>query len=104
MQTRHADASSFVRSLDNIFFIPYKWRHYEAVLPHKARTKYELDLQVGDHLQVVMRNGNRSNAGYFDGLNLRTRLRGRYPSLKVKSFVDVVDMPTYPQAEDYHAQ
>ena len=95
MQTRHADASSLVRSLDKSYWVggnPNSHYHV-AVISHKARNKWEIDLRVGDQVVVT---SNQLN-GLSRGRNMRTNRRGVFPSFKVQDTVDAVEMPTYPE-------
>lgn len=55
-------------------------KRYVAVLPHKANGPHEMDLQVGDEIEVV---GNQRN-GYSNGTHLRTNKTLLYPTFKVK--------------------
>ena len=95
MQTRHADASSLVRSLDDSYRVPAGANsHYHVtVISHKARNKREIDLRVGDQVVVT---SNQLN-GLSRGRNMRTNRRGVFPSFKVQDTVDAVEMPTYPE-------
>ena len=97
MQTRHADASSRFRSLDDIYYYGGQNGHdQQAVISHRGRNNKELDLRVGDRIGVA---GNHWD-GWSKGLNKRTVHPGLYPSFKVQDVVDVAEMPTYPQANN----
>ena len=50
-----------------------------AILPHKATSPDQIDLEVGDIVGVA---GNHWD-GYSKGRNLRTNKVGLYPSFKV---------------------
>ena len=99
MQTRHADASSRVRSLDrSFFFTGGAHPHYQVVvISHTARNRHELDLHVGDRVNVLSNHYN----GLSHGRNLRSNRDGLFPSFKVQDTVDTVQMPpTYPEFDN----
>ncbi|KAL1139066.1 hypothetical protein AAG570_009127 [Ranatra chinensis] len=80
MQTLHPDAAARFRSLDDIYYYGGQGTHRRvAVLPHKATSPDQMDLEVGDIIGVA---GNHWD-GYSKGRNLRTNKIGLYPSFKV---------------------
>ena len=55
MQTRHADASSRFRSLDDIYYYGGQNGHdQQAVISHRGRNNKELDLRVGDRIGLIL--------------------------------------------------
>ena len=97
MQTRHVDASSFVRSVDKSFFVAGGAHpHYQvAVMSYKARNKKEIDLHVGDRIYVDRNLLNGLSQGH-----VRNEKWGYFPSFKVQDTVDAVKMPTYPEVKN----
>lgn len=80
MNTLQPDASALFKSLDDTFYFSGQiHRLTEAVLPHKADGPQEMDLEVGDQIEVA---GNHWN-GYSKGKNLRLGKTLLYPSFKV---------------------
>ena len=96
MQQRFPDASGFFKSLDDIWYYGGQDEHQqEAVRPHKAGSRGEIDLEVGDVVGVA---GNHWN-GYNKGRNHRNNRVGLYPEYKTKEKVRIVDFPTYPKVK-----
>ena len=97
MQTRHVDASRYFRSLDDIYYFGGQTGHVQvALVEHKARPgSDELDLIPGEIIEVA---GNLWN-GFSKGRSKRTDLVGVYPSYKVREQIEVVEFPTYPEAD-----
>lgn len=80
MQSLHVDASSYFRSLDDIYYYGGQNAHsWKAAQPHFAQKSDEIDLKVGDPVAIA---GNHWD-GYSRGKNLRTNLQGLFPSFKV---------------------
>ena len=87
MQTRHGDASSYVISLDDVYYFGGMNHHLmRAILPHKAQQNpegHEIGLKPGD---IVALAGDHWN-GYSKGTNQRTKDLGLFPSFKVKDVI-----------------
>ncbi|XP_057209705.1 alpha-(1,6)-fucosyltransferase isoform X2 [Triplophysa rosa] len=96
MQTLHPDASSFFRSLDDIYYFGGQNAHNQmAVYSHQARTAEEIPLEPGDVVGVA---GNHWD-GFSKGINRKLGRTGLYPSYKVKEKMETVKYPTYPEAD-----
>ncbi|XP_031437164.1 alpha-(1,6)-fucosyltransferase isoform X1 [Clupea harengus] len=96
MQTLHPDASSYFRSLDDIYYFGGQNAHnQEAVYAHRPRDAEDIPLEPGDLVGVA---GNHWN-GYSKGVNRKLGRTGLYPSYKVKEKVETVKYPTYPEAD-----
>ncbi|MPC32940.1 Alpha-(1,6)-fucosyltransferase [Portunus trituberculatus] len=96
MQTFHPDASSYFRSLDDVYYYGGQNAHNQRVrFPHTPRRSDELSLVPGDIVGIA---GNHWD-GYSKGMNRRTRQNGLYPSYKVEEVVDVADFPIYPDSQ-----
>jgi len=93
MQTLHVDAYNKFASLDDIYYYGGQNPHpHVAILDHKPRKNGELELKIGDLIEVY---GNHWD-GFSKGYNTRTSTMGLFPSFKVKNPVDTVDFPKYP--------
>lgn len=99
MQTMHGDASRNFRSLDDIYYFGGQTGHYQvAQVVHQAQPDSdELDLIPGDLIGVA---GNHWN-GFSKGRNERTGRTGVYPSYKVREHIELVNFPTYPEADRF---
>ncbi|XP_055042645.2 alpha-(1,6)-fucosyltransferase isoform X2 [Misgurnus anguillicaudatus] len=96
MQTLHPDASSFFRSLDDIYYFGGQNAHNQiAVYPHQPRTAEDIPLEPGDVIGVA---GNHWD-GFSKGINRKLGRTGLYPSYKVKEKIETVKYPTYPEAD-----
>lgn len=94
MQTLHADASTYYRSLDDIYYFGGQNAHSQvAMADHEPQTGSEISLRVGDVVGIA---GNHWD-GFSKGKNRRTGQEGLYPSYKAQELVDVFEMPNYPQ-------
>lgn len=92
MQTYYADAYNRFTSLDDIYYYGGQNPHPQvAILDHKPRKSGELELKVGDLVEVY---GNHWD-GFSKGRNARTSMTGLYPSYKVKNPIKDVDFPKY---------
>lgn len=90
MQARNIDASRQFRSLDDIYYFGGQNNHtLFAVASHKSRSADEIDLEVGDLVNIAE---NRWN-GFSIGTNIRTGRRGLYPSYKAAEHLDSVKFP-----------
>lgn len=90
MQTHHADASLFFKSLDDFYYFHGQHPHlFEAVESHTAKHKDEISFSKGQMIDVL---GNHWN-GYSKGKNIETGEEGLFPSYKV---VDKLRIVTYP--------
>jgi len=98
MQTLHPDASQYFHSLDDVYYYGGQNSHYQvALVDHKPSPgSGELELVPGDRISVA---GNHWD-GFSKGRCERTGLVGIYPSYKVREYVDVVEFPTYPEANE----
>lgn len=97
MQTYHSDASSYFHSLDDIFYFGGQNDHNQiAIYNHTARTNNEISLQKGDVVGIA---GNHWD-GYSKGVNRRTKKSGLYPSYKTIEKIELVDFPSYAEAND----
>nr|CAG4645426.1 EOG090X03KK [Lynceus sp. MCZ IZ 141354] len=96
MQTIHPDASSWFRSLDDIYYYGGQNAHKEvAIFPHTARNDAEISLEKGDVIGIM---GNHWD-GFSRGTNERTKKQGLYPSFKTKNKLEIVDFPSYLEAD-----
>ncbi|XP_051954497.1 alpha-(1,6)-fucosyltransferase [Xyrauchen texanus] len=96
MQTLHPDASSFFRSLDDIYYFGGQNAHNQiAIYPHEPRSADDIPLEPGDVIGVA---GNHWD-GYSKGVNRKLVRTGLYPSYKVKEKIETVKYPTYPEAD-----
>lgn len=97
MQTHHGDASTYFRSLDDVFYFGGQNAHnLRAVEKHVPYNEDTLNLEVGDLLGIA---GNHWD-GYSKGTNRRLGKTGLYPSYKVVNDVVAVEMPTYPEVKE----
>ncbi|XP_076442953.1 alpha-(1,6)-fucosyltransferase-like isoform X2 [Babylonia areolata] len=97
MQTLHGDASTYFRSLDDVFYYGGQNAHnLRAVEAHQGRGGDELTFEVGDLLGIA---GNHWN-GYSKGTLRKTGKSGLYPSYKVENEIASVEMPTYPEVKE----
>ncbi len=110
MQQYHADASGYIKSLDDIY---YFWGHYEhkivAMEAHVPRSSKEIELLPGDQISIKETEWNSRYSsdwiGYSKGKNERSMRVGLYPSYKVEEVVRIAKMPTYPEADrDNHTE
>ena len=93
MQNHHSDAYNKFTSLDDIYYFGGQIPHPQiAILGHKPRKSGELELKVGDPVEVY---GNHWD-GFSKGYNMRTSMTGLFPSFKVQKTLRAVDFPTYP--------
>jgi len=91
MNSLEPDASAKFTSLDRIFhFCGQARRLSVALISHKSEGPEEMDLEVGDVIEV---SGNHWD-GYSNGTNLRTKKTLSYPTFKVKCYVKT-NMYTY---------
>lgn len=96
MQTMHADASTYFKSLDDIYYFGGQNGHnMDVVETHVARDFGEIDMEPGDSIGIA---GNHWD-GYSKGINRRTGKTGLFPSYKTQSKVVIVEQPTYPQVD-----
>uniref|UniRef100_A0A1B6CPN6 Alpha-(1,6)-fucosyltransferase n=1 Tax=Clastoptera arizonana TaxID=38151 RepID=A0A1B6CPN6_9HEMI len=92
MQALHPDAADKFRSLDDIYYYGGQNIHRRvAILPHRASSADQMDLDIGDTIGVA---GNHWD-GYSKGRNLKSNKIGLYPSFKVEDLVETVEFPTY---------
>ncbi|XP_054717100.1 alpha-(1,6)-fucosyltransferase-like [Uloborus diversus] len=92
MQNYHPDASSYFRSLDDIFYFGGQNDHNQlAFYNHTSRNHYEVSLQKGDVVGIA---GNHWD-GFSKGINRRTKKSGLYPSYKTIEKIELIDFPTY---------
>ncbi|GFU32721.1 alpha-(1,6)-fucosyltransferase [Nephila pilipes] len=97
MQDFHPDASSYFRSLDDIFYFGGQNDHNQiAVYNHTARNSHELSMQKGDIIGIA---GNHWD-GFSKGLNRRTKKSGLYPSYKTIEKIELVELPTYSEVDE----
>ena len=98
MQTMHADASRYFKSLDDIYYFGGQNGHVQvALVEHRPRPGTdELDLVPGDRVGVA---GNHWD-GFSKGRCERTGRVGIYPSYKVREHVEIVKFSTYPEADN----
>jgi len=97
MQTMHTDASHYFHSLDDVYYYGGQNGHVQvALVEHRARPgTNELGLLPGDRVGIA---GNHWD-GFSKGRNQRTGHVGIYPSYKVREHIDIVNFPTYPEAD-----
>jgi glycoprotein 6-alpha-L-fucosyltransferase len=83
MNSLQPDASAQFKSLDDTFYFSGQIHRLNiAVIPHKPNSTLEMDIQVGDQIEVA---GNHWN-GYSKGTNLRTNKTLLYPTFKVGTY------------------
>ncbi|XP_041354464.1 alpha-(1,6)-fucosyltransferase-like [Gigantopelta aegis] len=96
MQTIHGDASTYFKSLDDVYYFGGQNAHNMIALEHhKHQHPGEISMEVGDLLGIA---GNHWN-GYSKGINRRTSQNGLYPSYKVTNDITIVKMPLYPEVK-----
>ena len=92
MQTLHPDASSYFKSLDDIYYFGGQHGHTQvARAAHSARTPDEIELLPGDYIGIA---GNHWD-GYSLGRNRRTGAQGLYPSYKALEYIQTAVFPAY---------
>ncbi|KAK3855023.1 hypothetical protein Pcinc_038548 [Petrolisthes cinctipes] len=92
MQSYHPDASSYFRSLDDIYYYGGQNAHNQkARFSHVPRRPDEMALNPRDVVGIA---GNHWD-GYSKGVNRRTNQNGLYPSYKMEEVVDIADFPSY---------
>lgn len=92
MQTLHPDASSYFKSLDDIYYYGGQQPNQQVALyPHSARRQGDISFDAGDVIGIA---GNHWD-GYSKGTNDRTKQNGLYPSFKAVDRYHIVDFPTY---------
>ncbi|XP_033734608.1 alpha-(1,6)-fucosyltransferase-like [Pecten maximus] len=101
MQTMHADASSYFKSLDDIYYFGGQNGHQMEVLEkYVSKQPKEIDMEPGDSIGIA---GNHWD-GYSKGMNRRTGKDGLFPSYKTQSKVVIVDLPTYSEVDSQNDQ
>jgi len=81
MNSLQPDASAKFTSLDDTFYFSGQVHRLNvALISHKSEGPEEMDLEVGDEIEVA---GNHWD-GYSKGKNLRTKKTNLYPTFKVK--------------------
>ncbi|KAG7177849.1 Alpha-(1 6)-fucosyltransferase-like 4 [Homarus americanus] len=97
MQGIHPDASSYFKSLDDIYYYGGQNAHNQrARFPHSPKRSDEMTLKVGDIVGIA---GNHWD-GYSKGVNRRTRQNGLYPSYKMEEAISIADFPSYAAVDD----
>ncbi|KAH0548864.1 alpha-(1,6)-fucosyltransferase [Cotesia glomerata] len=92
MQTYHVDAHDKFTSLDDVYY--YGGQNPNpavAILDHLPRRTEEIELKVGDKVEV---HGNHWD-GFSKGRNLRTGITGLFPSFKVENRIATAEFPKY---------
>ncbi|XP_022177853.1 alpha-(1,6)-fucosyltransferase-like [Myzus persicae] len=90
------DASTWFASLDDVYYFSDRIRRlHVAILPHKSNRPQEMDLQVGDEIEVV---GNEWN-GYSKGTHLKTNKTLLYPTFKVIKKIEAMYFTSYPDVK-----
>ncbi|KAL5243985.1 hypothetical protein ACI65C_011395 [Semiaphis heraclei] len=93
MNSLQPDASTKFNSLDDTFYFSGQVHRLNvALISHKADNPDEMDLEVGDEIEVA---GNHWD-GYSKAVNLRTKKRLLYPGFKVTTKIEVLPFATYP--------
>lgn len=83
MNSLQPDASAQFKSLDDTFYFSGQIRRLNvAIIPHKPKSPLEMDLRIGDKIEVA---GNHWD-GYSKGTNLRTKKTLLYPTFKVGEY------------------
>lgn len=91
-----ADASTRFTSLDDMYYYNNQIRRLNiAILPHKANGPQEMDLQVGDEIEIIRNKWN----GYSKGTHLKTNKTLLYPTFKVIQKIEVMSFASYPSVE-----
>lgn len=93
MQSLHVDASTYYKSLDDLYFFSFFKPRYqeEAVYANNPTRPNEISLEKGD---ILLINFNRWD-GYSHGINVRTKAEGYYPSFKAVIKSKILDLPVY---------
>ncbi|KAL3875017.1 hypothetical protein ACJMK2_037959 [Sinanodonta woodiana] len=98
MQTMHGDASSYFKSLDDIYYFGGQNAHnMEVIESNVPKDDSEIELQPKDLIGIA---GNHWD-GYSKGVNRRTGKNGLFPSYKVKNKVLRAKLPTYEEVEHH---
>ncbi|CAI6346690.1 unnamed protein product [Macrosiphum euphorbiae] len=93
MNSLQPDASAKFTSLDDTFYFSGQVHRLNvALISHKSEGPEEMDLEVGDEIEVA---GNHWD-GYSKGTNLRTKKTLLYPTFKVTTKIEVFPFASYP--------
>ncbi|CAI6347476.1 unnamed protein product [Macrosiphum euphorbiae] len=93
MNSLQPDASAKFTSLDDTFYFSGQVHRLNvALISHKSEGPEEMDLEVGDEIEVA---GNHWD-GYSKGKNLRTKKTNLYPTFKVTRKIEVLPFASYP--------
>lgn len=96
MQNYFPDGSGRFKSLDDIYYYGGQNAHHTvAVLPHEPMRAGEMNILVGDIIDVA---GNHWN-GFSKGRNLRTNQVALYPTFKTKDKIQTAKFPTYSEVD-----
>ncbi len=98
MQQYHVDASAYFTTVDDIHFLQGHATIQVALEAHTPRTSNEMELVVGDEISLRQHSMYYRN-GYSMGKNTRSSRVGSYPLYKVQEELNIVQMPTYPEAD-----
>ncbi|XP_060868919.1 alpha-(1,6)-fucosyltransferase-like isoform X2 [Metopolophium dirhodum] len=93
MNSLQPDASAKFTSLDDTFYFSGQVHRLNvAIISHKSEGPEEMDLEVGDEIEVA---GNHWD-GYSKGTNLRTKKTLLYPTFKVTTKIEAFPFASYP--------
>ncbi|KAL5243983.1 hypothetical protein ACI65C_011393 [Semiaphis heraclei] len=93
---QNTDTSTQFTSLDDIYHFSDQIRRlHVAILPHKSNRPLEMDLQVGDEIEVIRNIYN----GYSVGTHLRTNKTLLYPTFKLIKKIEVMYFSSYPDVK-----
>ncbi|XP_060867350.1 alpha-(1,6)-fucosyltransferase-like [Metopolophium dirhodum] len=93
MNSLEPDSSAKFTSLDDTFYFSGQVHRLDvAIISHKSEGPEEMDLEVGDEIEVA---GNHWD-GYSKGTNLRTKKTLLYPTFKVTRKIEVLPFASYP--------
>lgn len=94
MQTRHGDASSWITSLDKMYYFHGQNPHFfEAVENHTAANNGEISFSKGQLIDVY----ENLRDGYSKGRHKETGKVGLFPSYKVADTLQIVKYPKFPE-------
>ena len=98
MQTMHADASSYFKSLDDIYYYGGQNGHNRrVVLDHIPQSTNEIQLIKGELVGMAGNHWDGYSAGKLHG---HTK-NGLFPTYKTVDVISVVEFPTYPEVPDH---
>ncbi|KAG7164327.1 Alpha-(1 6)-fucosyltransferase-like 1 [Homarus americanus] len=92
MQSLYPDGSLYFSSLDNDYFVHFQRpKLARARFPHSPRRQGVIKMQTGDLVKEGYKYPINFHNGFAEGINLRTKEKGKYPYYKVESVYDIVN-------------